>query len=517
MAKSQVRTGAVLSYVNMAIGSLIPMFYTPVMLELLGQSEYGLYRLATSITSYLGLISFGIGSAVVRYLTKYRAEGDKEGEEGVFALFKVIFIIISAVALVAGLIIAFFIDAIYGNSLTEPGQIDEMRILVIILSASTALSFLCTPYNSVVTSHERFVFLQSINILLTIISPLLNLVVLYLGFKSIGMVTAFLFVNIIVRIVYSFYVKYSIKISPNYHNMPKRLIREILTFSFWVFISNIVNQLYNSTDTLIIGAIPKLATIGVAVYNIGVTFTTMMHNFSIGILSVLTPKVNMMVFSGKSNSELTDLMIRIGRLQCYIVTLVCSGFIVFGAEFINLWAGDGYQEAYWVALVTIIPSCIPLIQNVALNVIVAQNRHRFRSLMFLFIALINVVGTIICVNTYGIIGAAVVTGAANILGTGLIMNWYYWKRIGLEIPRFWKSTLKMFVIPTILCVLFFILKQFITIDKWIVMLVLIVIYSIIFIVLNWLFVMNDYEKDIFIGPIKRIGAKLKRGRNNEHN
>ena len=517
MAKSQVRTGAVLSYINMAIGSLVPMFYTPVMLDLLGQSEYGLYKLATSVTSYLGLISFGIGSAVVRYLTKYRAEGNKEGEEGVFALFNVIFMVISAIALVAGIVISFCLNLIYGNSLTEPGQLDEMRVLVIILSATTALSFLCTPYNSVVTSHERFIFLQGINILLTVISPLVSLLVLFLGYKSIGMVTAGLVINIIVRVVYWIYVKRCIKLKPNYYSMPKKLLREILTFSFWVFVSNVVNQLYNSTDTLIIGAIPKLATLGVAIYNIGVTFTSMMHSFSIGILSVLTPKVNMMVFSGKDNAELTDLMIRVGRLQCYIVTLVCSGFIVFGAEFINLWAGEGYQEAYWVALVTIIPSCIPLIQNVALNVIVAQNKHRFRSLMFLFIAFINVVGTIICVNAFGVIGAAVVTGAANILGTGIIMNWYYWKRIGLEIPRFWKSLLKMFIIPAILCILFLILKQFITIDRWIVMLVLIVIYSIIFIVLNWLFVMNDYEKDIFIGPIKRIGAKLKRGRNNEYN
>lgn len=63
---NQVRMGAILSYLNIAIGSLIPMFYTPIMLQLMGQSEFGLYRLSSSVTSYLSLISFGIGSAVVR-------------------------------------------------------------------------------------------------------------------------------------------------------------------------------------------------------------------------------------------------------------------------------------------------------------------------------------------------------------------------------------------------------------------------------------------------------------------
>lgn len=66
--KSQLKIGIVLNYVNMILGNLIPIFYTPIMLTLLGQSEYGLYKLASSVTSYLSLISMGLGSAITRYL-----------------------------------------------------------------------------------------------------------------------------------------------------------------------------------------------------------------------------------------------------------------------------------------------------------------------------------------------------------------------------------------------------------------------------------------------------------------
>ena len=68
--KNQLKIGILLSYVNLGIGNLIPIFYTPVMLDLLGQAEYGLYKLSSSVTSYLSLISLGIGSAVSRYLIK---------------------------------------------------------------------------------------------------------------------------------------------------------------------------------------------------------------------------------------------------------------------------------------------------------------------------------------------------------------------------------------------------------------------------------------------------------------
>ena len=510
MPKNQLRIGAVLSYINMAIGTLIPMFYTPIMLELLGQSEYGLFKLSSSVTSYLALISFGIGSAVVRYLTKYRTEGDKDGEEGIFGLFNMIFAVISVITLIAGIVIVFILEPIYGNAITDSAQMTEMRILVIILSFTTAINFLCTPYNAVVTSHERFIFLQIINIISTILIPIINIIVLYMGLHSIGIVVSSLILNIIVQILYILYVRKSIGLKPNYKNMPKHLIKEILVFSLWIFVANVVNQLYNSTDTLIIGAIPALATVGVAVYNIGVTFNNMVQSFSVGILSVLTPKVNGMVFSDKSNSELTDLMIRVGRLQCYIVSLVVTGFIAFGQQFIRLWAGEGYEEAYWVALVTMIPACIPLVQNVALNVIIAQNRHRFRSLVFLLIACINVIGTIICVNSFGIIGAAIVTGAANILGTGVIMNWYYWKRIGLEIPRFWKSVGYLFIIPAIMCVCSIVAFSFIQMNNWIILLSFIAIYALVFILINWFVVMNDYEKDIVRGPLRKVKNMFKK-------
>lgn len=510
MPKSQLRIGAVLSYVNMAIGTLIPMLYTPIMLELLGQSEYGLYKLSSSVTSYLSLISFGIGSAVVRYLTKYRTEGDKDGEEGIFGLFNVIFAIISVITIIAGIVIVFILEPIYGNAINNSDQMTEMRILVLILSCTTALSFLCTPYNAVVTSHERFIFLQLINIVSTVLIPIVNIIVLCFGFKSVGIVTSSLILNIIVQLLYVTYVRRSIKLKPNYKNMPFYLVKEILVFSLWIFVANVVGQLYNSTDTLIIGAIPALATVGVAVYNIGVTFNNMVQSFSVGILSVLTPKVNSMVFSGKSNSELTDLMIRIGRLQCYIVSLVVTGFIVFGRQFIILWVGADNLDAYWVALVTMIPACVPLIQNVALNVIIAQKKHRFRSLMFLGIAIINVAGTIICVNRFGIIGAAVVTGVAYILGTGFIMNWYYWKKIGLEIPRFWKSVVHLFIIPIIMCTVSLIVFKFIMLNSWLTLLPSIAIYAIAFVLLNWIVVMNDYEKDIIRRPLIKIKNKLKK-------
>ena len=525
MAKrlNQVRIGAVMSYINMAVGTLIPMFYTPLMLGLLGQDEYGLFKLSSSVTSYLTLISFGLGSAVTRYYTKFRAEDDRDGEESVFGLFSIIYMIIASITVIVGVIIAANIGAIYGNSIngvsstTGIDRILEMQILVIVLTLTTALNFLSTPHTSIVSAHEKFIFLQLINIVSTVITPIVNIVVMMMGFGSIGIVVSSFGITLVVRVMYLLYVKFSIRIKPNYKNISKTksLLKEILSFSIWIFIMTIIDQLYNSTDTLIIGYIPELATVGVAVYSIGITFNSMIRSFSTGLNSVLTPKTNMMVFRHASNEELTDLLIRIGRLQCYIVSLITTGFIAFGQQFIHLWVGFDYNEAYWVAIITTIPVCIPLVQNVALNIIIAQNRLKFRTAVFATIAVINVIGTALCVKEYGIIGAALMTGIAFLVGQGFVMNWYYWKKVGLGIPRFWKNVGPIFIIPIILCTITIVVTNYFVLDTWMKLLLGILIYTGIFCVVNWLLVMNKYEKEIFQNPIRRIIEKirLKRCRN----
>ena len=53
--------------------------------------------------------------------------------------------------------------------------------------------------------------------------------------------------------------------------------------------------------------------------------------------------------------ELTDEFIKVGRIQYYIIFLMASGLVLVGKEFFNIWAGHGYEDAYYIALLLIIP------------------------------------------------------------------------------------------------------------------------------------------------------------------
>lgn len=507
--KSQLKIGIVLNYVNIILGNLIPVFYTPIMLSLLGQEEYGLYKLSSSVTSYLSLISLGIGSAVVRYLIKAREEEGQEAEERVLGLFMVIFQIITAMTIVIGTVLAFNLDCFYGQSLTDV-ELAKMKILVLIMACNMALSFSQTPYVSIVNAHEQFIFMQCANILTTCIGPIVNLIALYLGFASIGMAISSLLIGLICRVVYIIYVKKQLHIRARYTKLPTHLLKEILTFSFWIFIANVVGQLYNATDTILIGAVPALATVGVAVYNVGGTLNNIISSLTMGISSLLTPKANRMVFQNASNSELTDLTIRVGRIQTYIMALVVSGFVAFGKPFIFFYVGEEYLASYWVAVMVMVPNMIPLVQSMCLSILVAQNKHRFRSIVYLGMAILNVAGTWILMQYMGVVGAALMSGIALTVGNGVIMNWYYQKRTRLDMILFWKEIGKVLIIPTVMCVIILGSARFVDYYRISVLLLGIVIYSSVYCIANWLFVMNDYEKDLVKGPVSLVMQKIKR-------
>lgn len=507
-SSKQIKIGIILSYITLAVSNIIPFLYTPLMLSLLGQSEYGLYKIAGSTSSFLGLMSFGIGTALTRYLIKEKVEKGQEAEENVFGLFLLIFQILSFLVIALGAVLVFNLNYFYENSLSE-NEFKTIQILIAMMVVVSAISLSSSPYTTVVSAHERFIFLQVMNLVTTVLAPCLNIIVLLLGYKSIGLTVTSLLMIIVTRIIYIFYVRKKMHIKPRFNDLPTDIIKEILFFSFWVFLGDIVNQLYNATDIVIIGTVPGLATTGAAVYNIGTTFSTIIVGLSIVVPGFFKPRANKMVFSGASNQEMSDFFIKSGRFQAAIVFLFVSGFVAFGRQFINFYVGPDYKESYWVALLIMIPSCVPLVQSIGHSILEARNLHKYRSIMYLVIAVINVVFTILLVDRYGIIGAAIPTGVASLLGPGFYMNWFYWKKVKLDIPRFWKNMLPFFIINALLCVIALIVSQWI--DFYVVwkMAVGIIVYVLLYVFLLWKFVFDEDEKNIVRNTFKKLHLKKK--------
>lgn len=502
---NQQKAGVLLSYVNLALGSIIPIIYTPIMLSILGQQEYGLYNLSASVTNYLSLLNLGMGSAFVRYAAKYRGENNIDGIKKLMGMFICIYSAMALLVCVGGGILSVFADNLFAEGLTA-AEISRLRILIVLMAVNMAISMPTSTFNSIATAFERFAFSKSLAIVETIAVPGLNLAILYMGGGSIGMAFVALGVQIAARAVTFIFCQRKLKITPRFKNMPTHLLKEIAGYCFFLFLSTIVDMLYWSTDKVMIGAI--LGTAMVAVYNVGGVFTSMMQNFAQALSQVFTPRIVMMATKkDQSPKEISDLMIRIGRLQFFIVSFILAGYTVFGQYFLRLWLKDSsYDSAYYIALLTMVPLAIPLIQSIAYSTMVAQNKHQFRAIIYAVIAVVNAVSTYLVLRRFGIIGAAVCTTVAFLLGNGIIMNIYYHRVIKLDIPRFWLNILRIAIIPISLVVTGLLFVHYIWPPTSIpIFLGEVAAFSVIFWALSWFLSLNSYEKQLLTGFIKKRG------------
>jgi O-antigen/teichoic acid export membrane protein len=168
--KSQLKTGAVLTYVTLLLGNAIALVYTPFMLRTLGQSEYGLFSLANAVVGYLTVLDFGFGSATIRYTAKYNAEGQIEKTQSMYGMFIFLYGFIGLITLVIGFILSFFAYNLFAKGLTVE-EIKTVRVLLILATINLAVSFPFGVFTSIITAYEKFVFLKIVSLIRLIVNP----------------------------------------------------------------------------------------------------------------------------------------------------------------------------------------------------------------------------------------------------------------------------------------------------------------------------------------------------------
>lgn len=86
------------------------------MLRLLGQSEYGVYTLVSGFISNLSLMSFGLGSAYMRYFSRAEVQEGEDGVARINGMFFTIFTVIGVLSLLVGGVLVANVHNIFAAS-----------------------------------------------------------------------------------------------------------------------------------------------------------------------------------------------------------------------------------------------------------------------------------------------------------------------------------------------------------------------------------------------------------------
>lgn len=485
--------GVLLTYVSEAIKILTTLVYTPLLLKLLGDSEHGLYQTVSSTVAYLSLLSLGFGSAYVRYHSQYYVRGDEKGIARLNGMFMLVFCTMSLVCLICGGVMIANARVIFGEKLTA-GELERSKQMMAILILSMAITFPNSVFNCYVTAHEKFIFQKLLVVVQNLLNPCLTLPLLMLGYGSVAVVAVSAALTAVVFVSNLIFCFKGLKMKFAFRGMEFKLLKEMSAFTFFIFLNQIIDQVNWAVDKFLLTRM--IGTAIVSVYSVGGQINSLYIQMSTAVSSVFIPKVNQIVAKSDDNRALTDLMTRVGRIQFVILALILTGFIFFGEPFIRLWVGKGYDQAYAVALLLMVPVTVSLVQNLGIEIQRAKNKHRVRSIVYACLALGNVVLSILLIPKWGCVGAAAGTTISLVAGNILFMNWYYHFRIGLDMVHFWKEIVKFLPATAIACLFGAVYVWLVPIDSWLMLLLSAGVFALVYAVAMWLMGLNDYEKQL---------------------
>ena len=497
---SQRHVGVVLGYVNIVAKNLVNLIYTPMLLAFVGQADYGVYQTSYSFVFTLTLLSFGFSQAYVRFFTQKKRHGTRADICRLNGIYLTLYTIVSAAALLLGLGFAANAGVFFSDSFTST-EVDLARLTMSIMSGSIAVSLFSSIFDAYILAHEKFRFQQSRQLLATLATPFCAYVLLLFGMGVVGVAVAQLFVNVVLLLLNASFCIGRLEMRFDVRHFDTGLFREVAVFSTWLFANQIFELVNQNVPNILLGALTSATT--VAVFAVSIQIRTVFFSLSTTMSNVFIPKINQMVAESDDNAALTQLMTRIGRYQAILYMWILGGFALLGHFFIVAWAGPEFKDAYWLILAMVIPLFIPLVQNAGIEIQRAKNRHMARSVCYLITAILNIVITVVMAPQIGCWAAALGFIVHCIFGTGIFMNWYYQKKIGLNMGYFWRHVLPIVgigVLTTTLCLLG---THYLPVADWFYFAVWGIAYSLAYLGFTSAFILTESERRTIIHMLRR--------------
>lgn len=501
------KIGVILSYVMMVLEVLSTLLLTPFILRTLGQSEYGVYKLSASIIAYLLLLDMGIGNSVVRFVSKYKEIGDHMQERRFIGVANLYYIAISVISLLCGIAFIFMFPSVFAKGLSS-AEIQLGQKLLFITMLNTAITLGTAVYPNIITAYERFLFLKGWSIFQILIRIIFTVIALKRGMGSIGIVIVNLEMTILYRLICIIYVYRKLKLKPIISGITMGFLKDILSYSTFVLLQMIATQINASVDQLILGIfVPSSAAI-IAIYGVGTQVVQYFQSIGGAFTGVLMPGIVKMVEHKSEPRLLCKEMVRIGRIIFLVLSLIWVCFLLYGKQFIILWAGSENINAYYVAVILMFAYVFVLSESIGSQILWAMNAHKEQSILKFGIVILNVLLTIILIKWNPLIGATIGTFISLIVGDVLVMNLIFKKKFQLNLLEYYRGLFKGILPSLIVAIMCGVLMSLLHFTSWFGLVVNIGVMVVAYIVCMCLFGFNEYEKNLLFGTVKRVLKKL---------
>lgn len=442
--QSNIQLGIAISYISLLISTIGAFVVTPRILENLGDRQYGLFSFANSITAWLTVITSALAASYVRFASKQQKENKDVGlvNTSYIRIFGISALIMLAI-IGAGIGVMRWSGFTLGQYTESENQL--ILVLIFISGINVSLNVMFSVFNNFLTYRKQFIFLRTLSLTISFLTFAFNLIFSFItkNVLSVAIVAASMTaLSSLITIIYAFR-KERMTFARVKYRETSALVRSIIAFSGFILLNAVVDRINGELDKTLLGIMVNAE--AVTDYTLSKYLTHYFLTLSIAISSTYVPKIHELI-ANNDKQGLSSLFLKICRSQMLVMFLVGGGFAAVGLEFTNLWLGAEKEYIYYYSLIPIALDMFTLTVNACIEVQRAMNKHKFRAVLYIGLASINVAISILLIKIlppgYQIWGAFIGTAFSITFGNIIILNIYNKVKIGLPMGSYFISAFK---------------------------------------------------------------------------
>lgn len=504
MSQNQLKYGALINYGTILIYILGGLIVTPWMIGKVGQANYGLFTLVYSIIVLLKF-DFGLNSAVSKFISNFLAKKEYGSIKDFLGLVYKIYFAIDILILIVGLVIFFNINIIYSK--LTPNELVIFKNMYIVVLIFTLVSFPLSNLGGILVAYEQFVPLKLCDLLDRTLCIVLMVLFLLMGFGVYSLIMVNVCVGILVVIIKLYLVNKKTSAKVNIKYFDKDFLKNIFSFTIWTTIISVCDKIISSLVPNILAMFS--GAVGVSIFALANTLNRFVFMFAVAINGLFMPMVARLNVLPNRLEELNKLSIKVGRLILILVSFIVVLFISFGKSFlIYIWHRPEFIDSYLCAVIIMIPDIFVYTLLISETMLMVDEKVHYNAYIYAGYTILNIILACVLSKYFNYLGASIS------IFISLMVRWICLVCVSAKILHLdmKKYCMDVYVklLPYFIVLLIFGLgleKYNPILNQYVRFISNLIVYICLFGFIIIKFAFNEYEKNLIIGPIKKILKK----------
>lgn len=428
--QKKIAKNAIYNFLVKAIGLVFAFIASVVVARFLGPDKYGLYSFVLWFLSMVGLlVNLGIPTTITKYISEYWGRKD-------FSAIGTILHRLLRVELVAGVVVSLalfflapFIARWYNNSAGSIGP--DLSLYLKVASLVILPLGLMWFYNGFFCGLQRYDLIAKINLVVSPVTLIIILLVLYFGGKIEWLVGVSVITNILLVGCY-LYLKRTkfafLQEDTSTHDFGGPNLypgNKLFKFSASVFVVVVLDAIVWERFGIFFLSIFSTST-EIAFYNVAFILSSRTMILLPGALTGILLPVMSEVYGGGSKEELAKVHVNSTRYLAMLSFPLCLGGFAIARQLFPVLYGPSFQPASFIFAILLLGGTVGSVSTSSTALLYGAELQRIVVRVGIFSTLVTLLASWLLVPILGAKGAAFGNALAQITG-GVVMITYAYK------------------------------------------------------------------------------------------